>query len=114
MSKNEYVKNANSRSPEKKHKVKRNLESNFEEIPEKMTSQNSNKMSEKNLKLFESHFSEESIRFRTKHCSTYSSKFLELFPENFIRTEIVARDLPSLTFVHKIGSMQDLVTFESK
>ena len=45
------VENAKFKSREKKHKVKRNLESDTEEIIEKIICENSNKISDKNLKL---------------------------------------------------------------
>ena len=95
-------------------KVKRNLDSDIEDTSQILTCENSNKILVKNLKMFESHFSDDAISLRTKNCSTYLSKFVEIFPENLPRTKIENSNLPSITFVHKIASMQDLIAFESK
>jgi hypothetical protein len=106
------VKNAKFELSENKSIVKRSMQIDFAESTVKISYESSNTNSSDTLKLFQSHFSEESIRFRTKHCSTYATKFLELFPDKLIRTTGMFNN-PSLTFVHKIRSKRDLVTFES-
>jgi hypothetical protein len=90
-------------------KVKRNLDENEDE-EEKLNCQKSSK----NEKLLKSHFNVETVISRSKHCSNYFSKFGKIFPGEMILNESeTTDDAPALAFVHKIGSVNELIEFES-
>ena len=90
-------------------KVKRNLDDQENGEEEKLSCQKSSK----NENLLKSHFDVESIRSRSKHCSNYFPKFGKIFPDEMIPDESEATELPALAFVYKIGSLNELIEFES-
>jgi len=69
--------------------------------------------SSENENLLKSHFDVESIQSRLKHCSNYFSKFGKIFPDEMIPSESETTELPALAFVHEIGSVYELIEFES-